>query len=168
MKQSVQFEVSQYVLPIFKTVISAPKYILIDDRNIPIGINVTYTYGKPVRGTVHFNYYIAQNIANSENHRFVGSSETFCFDNGTFKHNADISFVSSYAEMAPARFIVEATVKDCASSNIEKTQHQQTYIVRRAHVISLRKTILQYRRNVSNSITVSNNSTLYVLNRICV
>lgn len=46
------FEVRKYVLPRFQVTINSPRYILADAHNVTWTVCASYSYGKPVRGTL--------------------------------------------------------------------------------------------------------------------
>ena len=90
--------------------------------------------------------------------RIIGSSDTFCFDNGTFSYNVDLQILKldEYVRNLPLplNFLIEAVVKECASGTIERTRDTSLLVVRKPYTISLRKTITNYKRMVKNYITV--------------
>lgn len=152
LKQSTTFDVTEYVLPLFKTEIQTSKFIFESDEKTTIGVKAFYTFGKPVRGTLHFRF----GIEVDNKVRVLGSSNTFCFDNGTFSYPADLIslHLDGVAEAGPVKFVVEAVVKECASGTIERTQDKRMLVVRKPYSLSLRKTIRKYKRMVNNYIMV--------------
>lgn len=143
------------MLPLFSIELLTPKYVINSESilsNVPIGMNVTYTYGKPVRGTVHFRYGVM--TLDSSKGNFMRTSNTFCFDNGVFHHTANLAFLKEFASENTVRFIVEAIVKECATNSIERNQNSQMLVVNQPYSISLRKTIRKYKKMVKNYVTV--------------
>ncbi|KAG7202424.1 hypothetical protein KM043_018735 [Ampulex compressa] len=51
--QTTTFDVKKYVLPRFRVTITSPRYILADAVNVTWNICAKYSYGKPVKGTLH-------------------------------------------------------------------------------------------------------------------
>lgn len=160
---------TEYILPTFKIDFSLPPFILSTDETIEITMRVNYTFGKPVRGTVHYRYGLMDTTvptgaaADGHGHqqqsqpqrmsKLIGSSNPFCFDGGVMTHRASLGFLKGYT--FPVRFVVEATVKECASNVLEKASDSSVLVVERPYTVALRKTIRRYKPNVSNFVTVS-------------
>lgn len=155
---STSFDVMEYILPTFKIDFSMPSYILTTDSTIDITMNVSYTFGKPVRGTVHYRYGImdaglgTSDEKTQRTSKYLSSSNTFCFDSGLMRHTADVRFLKDYT--APLRFVVEAVVKECATNALERAHDSSVLVVEKPYTVALRKTVRRYKPNVSNFVTV--------------
>lgn len=116
-----------------------------------------YTTGKPVRGTVYYEF----GIENPETKRYEmkGSSGTVCFDNGANNFTLPVSDTLSgllTRNSHKRRVRVQATVRECASGAIEKAVNDKLIVVKKAYSISWQKTARSYKPNVANFIIVSN------------
>lgn len=176
---STAFDVTQYILPAFKIDFTLPKFIFSTDTSVDIVMNVSYTFGKPVRGTVYYRYGITEvggggSAAAAEGQgadkvggdktpviNFFNSTNTFCFDGGVMRHQADISWIREHGGQylkgsgRPLRFVVEATVRECATNTQEQSLDSSVAIVERPYSFGFGRTVRRYKPMVVNYLAVS-------------
>lgn len=161
---STSFDVTEYELPAFKIDFTLPPYILSTNSTLDIKMNVSYTYGKPVQGTVYYRYGIMEAVAfdaegiakaQSATIKYIASSNTYCFKDGVMNHRADVSFIKKNQHYRPPlRFVVEAVVRECATNVLDRSHDSSVAIVERPYTIELRKTVRRYKPFVFNFFTV--------------
>ncbi|XP_067663894.1 CD109 antigen-like isoform X3 [Haliotis asinina] len=71
MTEEKVFTIAEYVLPKFEVTVELPSYALVTDDHITATVKATYTYGKPVKGTINLqakmeNYYRPWNYHGEE------------------------------------------------------------------------------------------------------
>ena len=161
---STAFEVTQYVLPAFKIDFTLPSFIFSTDTSVNIMMNVSYTFGKPVRGTVYYRYGIADLGAKRNSPKFLQSTSTFCFDGGFMSHRVDLGWLKEQVRFAARpnrkpelRFVVEATVRECATHAQErKVDSSSVAIVEHGpYSFNLAKTVRWYKPLMDNYFAVS-------------
>lgn len=96
---------------------------------------------------------------------FFNSTNTFCFDGGVMRHQADISWIREHggqylkgggaAGKAPLRFVVEATVRECATNAQEQSLDSSVAIVERPYSFGFGRTVRRYKPMVVNYLAVS-------------
>ena len=161
---STAFEVTQYVLPAFKIDFPhLPSFIFSTDTSVNIDMNVSYTFGKPVRGTVYYRYGIADLGAKRNSPKFLQSTSTFCFDGGFMSHRVDLGWLKEQVRFAARpnrkpelRFVVEATVRECATHAQErKVDSSSVAIVEHGpYSFNLAKTVRWYKPLMDNYFAV--------------
>lgn len=151
MRQETSIEVLEYVAPIFSISFEAPEYILRSDDSLNFTTKVAYIFKKPVSGTLFYKFGIL--VENKV--MFIGSSNTFSFV-GEHKYTFFLNEIKSLYPTIhdDSRFVIEAVVSDNSTSIKDKAHYDNILLVRQPFKISLLSTLLYYRPNISNYVSV--------------
>ncbi|XP_076832856.1 complement C4-A [Brachyhypopomus gauderio] len=142
---SVEFEVREYVLPLFEVNIKATQpYHTLSDDIFQFNISARYTYGKGVDGTAHIRFGLVDNTG--ERTYLPGTEKQAAVEDG----HVNIIVLTSELESAAANqnkphiegfyLYIAATVLEKASGDLEEAESSSVKIVTSPYVVDLSKT----------------------------
>lgn len=142
---SVEFEVREYVLPMFEVNIEASKpYHTLNSDVFPFSISARYTYGKSVDGIAYVRFGLVDH--EGERTYLPGIEKQMTFQDG----RADVLLVTEELLSAAANqsqqnleglfLYIAATVLEKASGDLEEAESSSVKIVTSPYVVDLSKT----------------------------
>lgn len=154
----------EYELPMFKLEVDLPKFILLKPKMkaqktfcttsteypVNMSLNATYTYGKPVSGTVYFNIFIKARRKNIH----IKSTNSYKMRNGALKLPLLILCLEDYYFEENYRLLVETIITDDATGITDKYISSNSFLIKSPYSISTRNTIFQYKPYMANYLMV--------------
>ncbi|XP_036420920.1 complement C4-B [Colossoma macropomum] len=142
---SVEFEVREYVLPLFEVNIQASKpYLILNSETFPFSVSARYTYGKGVNGIAYVRFGLTD--SKGERTYLPGIEEQIAVEDG----HADLLVQTAEIESAAANqsklniegmyLYIAATVLEKASGDLEEAESSSVKIVTSPYVVDLSKT----------------------------
>ncbi|KAL6471424.1 hypothetical protein MHYP_G00200740 [Metynnis hypsauchen] len=142
---SVEFEVREYVLPLFEVNIQASKpYLILNSEIFPFSVSARYTYGKGVNGIAYVRFGLTD--SKGERTYLPGIEKQIAVEDG----RADLSVLTAELTGAAANqskpniegmyLYIATTVLEKASGDLEEAESSSVKIVTSPYVVDLSKT----------------------------